>query len=66
MTGTEITSKNIQLNGNSAVADVSININVYFPTTGEKRIDKDNVHFSFKKSKGEWVIHETKFDKIRY
>ena len=66
VTGIEITSKSIQLKGGSAVADASININVYFPPTGEKRTDKDNVHFSFRKSEGEWVIQETKFDKTRF
>ncbi|MBI4452551.1 hypothetical protein HY637_03915 [Candidatus Woesearchaeota archaeon] len=66
VTGIEITSSNIKLNGKSAIADVSININVYIPPTGEKRIDKDNVHFVLKKEKEAWNIEETRFDKTRF
>lgn len=66
VTGIEITSSNIKLNGKSAIADASISINVYIPPTNEKRIDKDNVHFTLKKEKGEWVIKESKFDRTRF
>ncbi|HLC62479.1 MAG TPA: hypothetical protein VJI52_05690 [Candidatus Nanoarchaeia archaeon] len=67
VTGIEITSENIRLGWwGKATADAGININVYFPPTGEKRVDKDNVHFSLIKSDGSWEIKETKFDKTRF
>lgn len=66
VTGIEITSKSIKLGWNKATADVAININVYYPPTGDGRIDKDIVHFKLVKSNGAWVIEETKFDKTRF
>ena len=66
VTSISIDSMEVKPKWRSAVAALNITFNVYNPTNQETRQDKDVAAFYFKKSKGEWIIQEIKYEKTRW
>ena len=66
VTSIDVNSKDIDTGWNKAVVALNITFNVYIPPTQERRQDNDIAIFYFKKSKGEWKITETKYEKTRW
>ena len=66
VTSISIDSMDVKPKWRSAIATINITFNVYNPTNQETRQDKDVAAFYFKKSKGEWIIQEIKYEKTRW
>ena len=62
----DINSTEINLAGKGATAKLNITFKIYYPSNGEKREDKDSVTIGLKKTKDNWRITETKYQKTRW